>query len=86
MRDTFVSPFDPAVRDLRLLHCAYGGTMAGQQPGGARAFEVIFRRYLNITAGSRGGWTVPQRGGVWVLLCDFQGTRRLKIYIPRQSL
>lgn len=22
MRDTFISPFDPAVRDLRVLHCA----------------------------------------------------------------
>lgn len=42
MRDTFVSPFDPAVRDLRLLHYASGGAGAGQQPGGARAFGVIF--------------------------------------------
>ncbi|WP_257789513.1 hypothetical protein [Acutalibacter muris] len=44
MRDTFISPFDPAVRDLRVLHYASDSAGAGQQPGGARAFEVIFLR------------------------------------------
>ena len=55
-----------------MLHCAYGDARAGQQPGGARAFEVIFLTVI-LTADSLGGWTVPQRGGVWGLLCGFQG-------------
>ena len=28
-----------------MLHCAYGDARAGQQPGGARAFEIIFGRH-----------------------------------------
>ena len=40
-----MSPFDPAVRDLRVLHYASDSAGAGQQPGGARAFEIIFGRH-----------------------------------------